>query len=418
VRVRLTLAAALVSGAAPVPAAEADAWLEVESAHVTVRSDAGERKAAELARQFERFRTSLYAVWPWIRGDADPHIVVYAARDESSLRRLLPSFWDEGGRPAGIALSGLGGGAVALRLDVPLPRFGRRNPFHVLYHEYVHLLLELRLEGLPAWLHEGLAEFFGAAVVDGNAMQVGWPISEHVLLLRQQPLLATASLWEAGPAPEGPAHERSPVFYAQSWALVHHLLRGEWDGTLGPIGAYLALRARGLDDGEATRGSLGAPESLDAAVRSHVGALTSTRRRVRVRVEVVDEPGAARRLDRAELLAARGELMLLAGFMERAGALYQEALAVDPASSAARQGLGLLAYHGGREAEAFVRLDEVAASPAATAATCYLHAALLWKREPAAGARARVRAGLLRALGLNPGLGPARQLLREIESVR
>jgi len=412
------LVAVLASASLPAPDAVAETWVELRSAHVTVRSNAGERKAAEMARQFERFRTALFAVWPWIHGESDPPVVVYATRDESSLRQLLPSFWDDGARPAGVALSGLGGGAVAIRLDVPLPRFGRRNPFHVLYHEYVHLLLELRLERLPAWLHEGLAEYFGAAVVDGDAMQVDWPIPEHVLLLRQQPLLATASLLEAGPASEGRAHGRSPIFYAQSWALVHYLLRGKWDSSLGPIGAYLALRADGLNDDQAMRQSVGAPERLDAALRSHVGALTSTRRRIQVRDDTLHEPGPARELDPAELVAGRADLMLLAGFRDRAGASYEQALALDPSSPAARQGLGLIAYYAGREKEAFRRLDEVATSPAASAATCYLHAALLWKRGRGAGAQARVRAGLLRALALNPGLRQARELLREIDSAR
>jgi tetratricopeptide (TPR) repeat protein len=370
-----------------------------------------------MARQFERFRTALYAVWPWIRGEADPPVVVYAVRDEKGLRRLLPALWETGGRgPVGVALSGLGGGVVALRLDVPLPRFGRRNPFHVLYHEYLHLLLELKLEDVPLWLHEGLAEFFGAAVVDADALEVGWPIPEHVLLLRQQPLLPTAALFGVAGSPDGRAHDRSPAFYAQSWALVHHLLRGEWESHLGAVGAYLTLRADGVGDAEATRRSLGDADGLDAPLRSHVGSLTSSRRRIPIRVETASEPGAARALTEAEMTAARGELSLLAGSRERARALYEEALALDPSSSPARQGLGLVAYYAGREGEAFRRLDEAVDSPEATAATCYLHAALLWKRDHSGREEERVREGLRRALDLNPGLLPARDLLRRIDS--
>ena len=294
-----------------------------------------------MARQFERFRAALHELWPWARIDPGSPITVYAARNEASLRRLLPAFWEgRGARPAGVFLAGRGRSYVALRTDVPVPRPGQGNPFHVPYHEYVHLVLDLNFAGLPAWLHEGLAEFLGATVIREDVIELGTPIPSHLFLLRERKLLPTADLFRierfSADYSEG---DRATVFYAQSWALVHYLMQDERAGQGRRISEYLRLRAAGVDDPDATRRALGDPGGLHRAVEGYVRGLSFAVRRLSVPPDAAGEPSKARELGASEVLTARAALLLVADRRDEARALFEKALELDPGDAAAREGL-------------------------------------------------------------------------------
>lgn len=319
-----------------------DRWIETRSAHFIVRSDADEAGAARVARQFERFRGALRQLWPWARVDPDAPMVVYAARNEASLRALLPFLWEQGddAHPGGIFLSRGDRSYVALRTDLPVPRPGEGSPFHVLYHEYTHLVLDLNFESLPPWLHEGLAEFLGATLIEEDGVDLGLPIPAHLDLLRESRLRPTAELLQvrrASPEYEG---EGAGLFYAQAWALVHFLMdTGPDEG--GGVGEYLKLRRDGLDDAEATRRALGDPRELHRALEDYVRGRIR-HRRLSLQMETSDGPSAARELSPAAVLTARGELLLAAGRTTDARALFESALADDPDNGAAREALASL----------------------------------------------------------------------------
>jgi len=342
VTARVVLAAVALSVGVRLDA-DPDRWVEVRSAHFTVRSDAGGAAAARVARRFESFRAALRQLWPWARVDPAEPIAVYAARSEASLRELLPSFWDEtpGGRPAGVFLSRGGRSIVVLRTDVPVPRPGEGSPFHVLYHEYTHLVLDLNFESLPPWLHEGLAEFLGATMIEGDGIEIGRPIPSHLLLLRERRLMPTADLLGVSRSSPGYSEgDRASLFYAQSWALVHCLMEA-WPEGGGRIGEYLELRRDGVDDDEASRRVLGDPRELHRTLEGYVRGRIH-HRRLSVRLRTADEPSAARVLSPPEVLATRGELLLVAERETQARLLFERALAVDSSNASAREGLDRL----------------------------------------------------------------------------
>jgi hypothetical protein len=161
---------ALVVGAAH---ASSDQWVGVRSPHFIVASDAGEKRARQTAHQFEQIRGLFHTLFQ-ARVDPMQPVIVLAVRDERGLKELLPRYWErEGGvRPAGVFASRDDKDYVALRLDA-----GGPNPFHVVYHEYVHLLLSLNFRRLPLWLDEGLAEFYASAVIDDDEVRWGQPFS-------------------------------------------------------------------------------------------------------------------------------------------------------------------------------------------------------------------------------------------------
>ncbi len=139
-------------------------------------------------------------------------------------------------------------------------------------HETVHLYLDARLDGCPTWLEEGLAEYFETLhlargqVVDGDAN------AGHVRFLnaadfRWRPLADVVGLEQREFYADGAR------CYAQSWALVHYLARGE-GASAGRLRALLADLAEGRSAAAAVERHLGEllPD-LDARVRSHLAAL-------------------------------------------------------------------------------------------------------------------------------------------------
>ena len=82
-------------------------WHEVKSAHFTVITDAGEKAGRRTAWQFEQIRSALVTIWPWAKIDSGRPFVVFAARDESTLKTLGPQFWEgKRFRPVGFGAQG------------------------------------------------------------------------------------------------------------------------------------------------------------------------------------------------------------------------------------------------------------------------------------------------------------------------
>src|SRR5262249_31484611 len=130
--------AGLTAAAGSAQAGPGPAWIRVRSPHFEIVSDAGESSARRVAHQFEQIR-ALFETVKNARVDPGRPIVVFAARDEASLKSLLPGSWERKGgvRPAGLFLRGADRHSVVLRVDASGP-----GAYHVIYHEYVHVLVD------------------------------------------------------------------------------------------------------------------------------------------------------------------------------------------------------------------------------------------------------------------------------------
>ena len=103
----------------PLSAAERP-WIEVRSPNFVVVSNAGEKQARRTAGQFERIR-NVFQSGLNMRVDPGKPIIILAARDENTLKQLIPSFYERKGQthPVGIFQAGEEKHFVALRLDIP-----------------------------------------------------------------------------------------------------------------------------------------------------------------------------------------------------------------------------------------------------------------------------------------------------------
>jgi Protein of unknown function (DUF1570) len=209
----------------PASAAAADNWIEVQSPHFKVQSNAGEKEARKVADQFEQIRNMFHSAFSAFRVDPPQPIVIVAVKNENALKLLLPEEWEVKGHihPAGMYQPSSDKDYVVMRLDTE-----GDNPFHTLYHEYTHALLRLNFSNLPLWLNEGLAEFFGNSTLGDKEIKTGTIDRGHLYILNQSKLIPIETLLEVDHrSPYYNESNRASVFYAESWALVHFLMMDE-----------------------------------------------------------------------------------------------------------------------------------------------------------------------------------------------
>lgn len=421
---RRSVALALLAGAlaAPVTAAT-ERWVEVRSPSFTVASDGSEKDARQVLLQFEQVRALLRDVWPWARVDTVRPVTIVAVRDESGLRALLPAFWEKKGalHPAGAFMSAPDRGWVALRIDVA--RFREEdeawdNPYLIVFHEYVHLVLRLNFDALPVWLNEGLAEFWGNTIIEGDRVYEGRPVPDHLRTLRARaPLSLAALLAVKHGSPEYSEENRATVFYAQCWALVHYLVLGK-DERHGQINRFAALLRAGRPAREAAREAFGDLEALDRELQSYVRRPVFHYRRRLARLEVKENAWTARTLPEAESLALRAAFHVALGRGAEARALAGRSLGLDPGSAAAHEALALLAWREGRRNEAREEFARATALPGASDYAHYAYGHFLWESLTGGGNHERVEAAFRRAMELNPSFAGAHESLARAMAAR
>jgi tetratricopeptide (TPR) repeat protein/regulation of enolase protein 1 (concanavalin A-like superfamily) len=353
-----TLAICLATAAVP-RAARSDQWVEARSPHAVVISDAGASVARRVAQRFERFRGAIKVLWPWARVDPAIPPVILVPRDEGGLKTLLPEYWQEknAARPGGVFVDGEVHPWIVLRADLTDPEPGRPNPYHVIHHEYVHLVIRRNFERVPAWLNEGLAELLGGITVRGDGIVIGQPLEHHVQLLRDRPLLPVEKLFQIDHrSPEYAERDRVNLFYAESWALTHYLVldpRASADlrlkGFVGKVVAGMdplaALRTQGLDPAEIDR-------SLEAYARqvAYRGATRSARVELPGDIPVRDLPEVDWLMAGAAFLADRGRTAEATAILERAERRQPDLAAIQKVR-------GIVLSRDGRPDEARERLE-------------------------------------------------------------
>jgi len=404
------LAALLAAG--PATAADGRQWVLARSPGFIVVSDAGEKKAQQVAHQFEQVR-GLFREILQARVDPGRLVIIFAVRDESGLRELLPDYWERKGaaRPAGVFIAGTEKHLVALQLDA-----GFTNPFHVPYHEYTHLLTRLNVSWVPLWLREGLAEFYASSEIDEKEVRWGLVPRDHVMLLRQVPLLKMGELLSADTSsPLYKEGSRAGIFYAQSAVLTHYLLLGA-PQRRGQIQELFKLLEADVEEGDALRRAFGDLGKLESELATYVRRMSFPGIKTEVRIDA--QQIQAMPLGPAEADALRGDFLARTGRPREARVLLESALSQDPALSWAHEGLGVIEAGRGRHTEALRHFTEaVRLSPRNYLAQ--FRAGLIEepKAERAADAARRERA-LRAAAEANPSFAPAFAALAQLLSER
>lgn len=381
-------------------------WTEVKSPHFLVVTNGSEKQARGLAEKFEQIR-SVFELTLRFRVESGKPFVVMAFKDEKSTRAAFPEYWEKRGRsrPAGMFLPGAAKTYAVVRLDVE-----GDNPFHVVIHEYTHMVLNLNFRSLPLWLSEGLAEFYGNSVIAQREVQLGKPSNLNLQVLSESPHLSLDELFRVDR--ESPYYRdagKAAIFYAESWALTHYLILGQRtaEGQDNRLTEFLKLISQGVDEDEAVRRALGDLGELRAGIETYMRRAAFPYVRFLGKAPVAPEEFRARALSPAEALARLGDLKLQDSEPDAARPLLEEALKLQPDLAAAKESMGLLCLQKKDLEGARSWFDQaIAADPQSFAAHYYL-ATLILAGKSGAEETARAEASLKKAIQLSPYFAPA-----------
>jgi tetratricopeptide (TPR) repeat protein len=203
------LAVTATSGAAP-----RDPWLRIQSANFELFTTAGEKSGRDLVQHFEMVRSFFQQAFGKQVAGSKP-VSIIAFRNEKEFAPYSPSqaaaaFFHPGASHDFIVMSNDSSGT-----------------YHLVNHEYTHLLVGQTGESLPIWLNEGMAELYATLERDGQSVIVGKAAPGRVQVLLREEWIPLDVLLSAGHnSPLYNEKNRAGMFYAESWALVHMLNLG------------------------------------------------------------------------------------------------------------------------------------------------------------------------------------------------
>jgi tetratricopeptide (TPR) repeat protein len=390
-------------------------WVEVHSPNFTVVSDAGRKEAQQVAAEFEQFRVVYRTALPHARIDPGKPVIILAVKDPGTFQTLLPGYTSrEGIRPSGIFAPGEERHYAAVQVLDAGP-----NPRRNLYHEYVHLMNRLNFRRLPAWLNEGLAEFYANTSVSGGSAEIGRPDLNHLRLVQTRPLLPLGRLLAVDhSAPEYTEKDRASIFYAQAWLLTHFLLLGDDPAYRGRLESLLDQFARGDSLYEAATQSLGPLPELEEKLSAYSRRISFRTTVLQTTSEVAETPFSVRELSPAQVKAIQGDFLLQTQRPVEARALLDEAVREDPQLTTPKESLGRLELLEGRRKEARNWFGKAIANDSRSYLVYYYFAMLTVEDTKDPEEIEIAEEHLERAIELNPGFAPACAALSGFYAVR
>jgi Flp pilus assembly protein TadD len=392
-----------------------EVWRELRSPHFVVITDGGLSEARVVAEHFERIRAVFLKISPSMHVDPARPVTILAAKNEHELRKLLPGYWEQKGHmhPDGLFVGGKDRNYVALRMDAD-----ENGGFHVVYHEYVHLLESLNFPVLPVWVSEGLAEFYAAARIEGSDVGLGYPIPWHLELLRRGEWIPLEKLLTADhSSPLYNENDPSSIFYAESWELTHYLLTSN-KGALGAsFMKYVSLYASGVPSLTAARETFGDLHQLEKKLSEDMHDITFHYLRVKTKISDGKADYPSRELAPAEADAILGDFYVRTGRPKEALDALHQAMSLDPKLPRPYESLGFLALRRNDEASGLKWLGQAVALGSNNYLVYYYHATLLLDRQGNAG-QAQAMREVNECLKLNPNSARGYSLLAELYAMQ
>lgn len=398
-------------------AAAKDNWIEVDSPHFIVLSNAGEGEARRMADQFEKFRAMFHVSFPSFRLDLGKPLVIFAVKNEDGLKVLLPGYYGVKGRvhPDGFFMPGEERDLVAVRTNVETD-----NPYQVVYHEYTHAIMDLNYRGLPIWLGEGLAEFFGNSTIRDKDIKIGKVSQSHLQVLQENRLIPIDALLQADAhSPYYNEQNRAGVFYAESWAIVHYLMLDPDARKRQLLFTFLKQWDATNDQLEAARMTFGDLKKFGDSMERYARQRVFYEADIQSPVHDAAKAYPVRPLAPAEIMANSSIFLTHTARFQEAQVLSDEALQSDPNLALAHEAGGLLSFFKqdfpAAEKE-FQRATEL--SGATSAAFYYLALCPMRQGHMSPEQMALVTSALERAIQLNPEFAPAYSSLGLFYSLR
>ena len=391
-------------------------WVEAKSPNFTVYSDAGAKRARDIAWQFEQVRAALSRLWPWARFDFGAPVVVYAARDERTMRALLPHYFEGGNaiRPGSFFVSSGEAHYVALNTDQSTHGAVNINPYLSSYWSYVMMVLHSTYEqDLPPWFERGLAQVFSNTIVRDKEILIGPVIPWHLERLRERgrPTLDVMLSADAT-SPELTSGARMERFDAAAWALVHYLIFGNQGKNIPRFNEFADAVRKGAAPMEALEKSYGSVVSIREGLAVYIDQTLFVYQKAQLALDIDAAGFRTREVSPSESAIALARFHAATGRPQEARA--QVAAAGNPPAGGEVEG-ALLDRDGQRDA-ARAAYGRASDAGDATFYGEYRFASLSWPENgaPSTATLARMEKALRRSVSLNAIFAPSHLMLAEV----
>jgi len=396
-----------------------DTWVSVRSKNFLLVGNASEKEIKQVATRLEQFREVFIHLFPRMNFTSPVPTTVVVFKSDSSYRPFKPT-----PTTAGYFQPGPDVNYITLTTET----HSEQDPFGIIFHEYTHLFVNNNMGNPPVWFNEGLAEYYRTfAITDDQKVELGRPIANHVLLLRQNKLVPLRTLFQVDHnSPYYNEGNKQSIFYAQSWALMHYLIIGK-EGRLEQLSEFLDKLKANVPMEQAFQQSFQMDfEAMEKELRRYI---QQDRYNVmhghferKLELDTSMETAA---VSEAEAQAYLGDLLLHSNRKD-CEAYLQRALALDPSLAMAHASLGMARFREGKTEEARKSLGLAVAANSQNYLTHYYYAYSLSRTSPddpqmitgySPDTAAKIRAELQKAISLRPDYPESYNLLAFVSLV-
>ncbi len=379
-----------------------DRWTVAKSSHFEIYSESGDESARRTLSSFEQLRRFfkqndlLGSAFHESSGHKVRVVVFRSAKeyDDYRLRTMADAYYVSDG-----------GGDSIIMAALPAKAFG------VATHEYTHYVVHATGLKLPAWLNEGLAEYFSTLRFDEDAYQLGGDLPARTKALRGSRWLPLAALFELPNDSSMPdTRKMADLFYAESWALADMLAASpRYAGHFPQLLSEFAAGSNAVDVFRKVYGK--SLDEVTTELRNWIGKS----RPVRFALSEPPPVEAMRsyELSSFEVRSLLAQISLISGHIEEARIHYEELLREKPTDPDILTALGAIAGRQGNREENLRQWQAAIRHGSTDAEMCYRYALLA---DDAGRDTQDVKAALQRALALVPDFDDARYKLALLES--
>jgi tetratricopeptide (TPR) repeat protein len=408
-----SLATVLVLAAATFPsncfAKRAEVWTEITSPHFHVVGQCKEKRARQIAAQFEEIRTVFHTIFPSMIVTPPAPVYIILVRDKEAFNKISPKQWTGRGEMerAGYFMNGSVRNYLVIRLDAEQEDQGT-----ILYHEYTHLLLHLNMPHIPLWIDEGLADFFGNTAIRQKDVMMGEPDGEYIATLRRGGIIPLQTLFAVdSSSPYYNQAGKGTLFYAESWALVHYLMIQDRLNHQPRINTFMSLVAQGKSPDETAPQAFGNLADLQADLVHYIGKYSFMALKLRLRLHVDASAFASRVCPSERVEAIRADILLQNERYAAARSILEKLLKDDPNDLMAKESLGYLEFDQKHYDAAEPLFAEAIAHKNASYMTHYLYAFLCFRNGQARSNAPIIESNLKAAIQSAPRYAPPYALL-------
>ena len=381
-----------------------ESWTSVQSKNFFLVGNGSEKDIRQVAIRLEQFREVFTHLLPRMKFTTPVPTTVIVFKSDGSFKPFKPR-----SNTAGYFQAGEDVNYIAMTTDLQ----GAQDPFNVIFHEYTHLLVNNTIGNAPVWFNEGLAEYYSTfSISNDQKIVLGDPIVNHVFLLRDNKMLPLRTLFEVNyKSPQYNERDKSGIFYAQSWALMHYMIIGK-PGRLEQLSKFLDRIMSHVATEQAFQEAFQMSfEAMEKELRDYVrqSRYNILRANFERKLETDTDLKSAS-VSEAEAQAYLGDLLLHSNRKD-CETYLQKALSLDPNLAMANAAMGMAKLRDGKPDEALVHLERAVTSNSQNYLVHYYYASALsrlggTRETPALGftpeTAAKIRQELLKAIELRP----------------